>query len=271
MLARRYFYKILLGLSIILVILLVPKFSASAMPPDEYLKALKIANRHVEKQKQRSSTHAALSSAFIKEFFGRYYKVGDWWEIAAVHIDPGTARMTNDPKSIESKERIVGIFRYEVVKVKGGESPEVILEVSQVRKNGLDEVDSKIDRIVMTVNDRLIQGEKTYFFRSDSRPVNIVPGAMRSSVTPLELLPLDSIDIKDADRSKLARFPELPPKLSRVAQQAGFTPKLSSSFIFELMDFFGRPTTVIWQHGDPWPVYQKTAQGLAILIGKVGQ
>src|SRR6476620_2091726 len=80
-------------------------FSAQAMPEQEYLRALKIAEKKVEKQQSaaRSSLHAlssavgsgnpAFSAGMFSTLFGRRYQVGDQWDVAAWQLDHGMMRM----------------------------------------------------------------------------------------------------------------------------------------------------------------------------------
>lgn len=252
----------------------VPGKSLSASSSREnYLAALKIADRHVQRQKELEANNAgALSSTIIKRLYGRYYRVGDAWTVAAIQTQPMAMLRTGSSGANALHEGQIGIFRYEVIEVRNGAEPEVVLQVTQQSAHGLKPVDSKVESLTLTMNDKLSQSLKEYKLRgsSGSRTASMVLNGVRSGGTPLELFPLDVPDAYTAVEQQASAVPQLPGKLSAVAQQAGFNPNVSQSTWFEQNDFFGRPIQFLWQSGDPWPAYLKTPHGVSILIGKEG-
>src|SRR5689334_301836 len=81
---------------------------------EDYLATLKIADQYVQRRKQMSTANA-LSSTMLMGLMGRYYKVGDTWEVIAYRSVPTAMRMTNDPEQLRPGAGDVGVFRYQVV------------------------------------------------------------------------------------------------------------------------------------------------------------
>ncbi len=85
-----------------------PAFSHADMSDEEYQAALKVAQKKVARQKSLNSQSAnALSSSLIRTLFGRYYQVGDNWDVAAWTFDNTTARMTSDPACLGNQRAAV--------------------------------------------------------------------------------------------------------------------------------------------------------------------
>lgn len=244
-------------------------FEAKAsMPEKDYRFSLQLAEKKVQKQNQLLNTSQALSSTLIKSLFGRYYQIGDHWDVAAWQINSNMMRMTNDLSQTQKTVGYGGIFHYEVLNIKGGLNPEVTLKVSQVEAYGYSIIDPKVSFLTLKMNDQLLQSEKAYSIQGNSSLVHVSADGFHSEITPLELLPLDVPEILTADRQSVTALPTLPPKIQKLAEQTKFKPNLSSSIWFEQDDFFGRPVQILWQKGDPWPSYLKTSGGIAILIHK---
>jgi hypothetical protein len=231
---------------------------------DEYIAALRIADQYVQRQKALASSANALSASALRRLMGRYYRVGETWDVAVFRPNTSMMRMTDDPEQLRSRGGMAGIFRYKVSELKVGERPEIVIEITQLEDFGIKPIDSEVDHIALKVDDRLAQIGKTYFFRSSS--IISVPGRVR----PLDLLPLDAPEVLTAERHEVTALPQLPVVLSQIASQAGVHFDRSRSSWLEQSDFFGRPVRFLWQQGDPWPSYLSTANGVAILIRKGG-
>lgn len=235
----------------------------------EYIAALKIADRAVQRKKAlQQNGGSALSSAIIKSFFGRYYQVGDTWDMAMVRIAIPAMRMTSDSDKLKPIERLQSVFRYRVTEVQSGENPEVTIEVTQLDAYGLKPVDPKVEKLTLKMDDRLIQSRKAYSIKGLSEPVLAAGDGPRSRVTALELLPLDAPEIVTAMKQDATKLPELPASLEEIAKKTSYDPDLSRSTWMDQDDFFGRPIEILWQKGDPWPTYMKTVHGVAILVRK---
>src|SRR5687767_13019325 len=118
----------------------IPIAAFAEMSEDEYRAALKIASEEVQRRAQLSEGRAgAISAAVLRELFGRYYEKGDSWVVAASREDSPMARMTGDPARLAAVTGQIGVFRYEVARVKTGIRPEVDLEVRQIVGYGITE------------------------------------------------------------------------------------------------------------------------------------
>lgn len=235
---------------------------------DQYLQNLKIAQSKVLRVKKARLAAASLSSPIIKSIFGRYYRAGDSWDVAAFQFMNPMARMTSDPAHLKMEITRSGIFHYEVVSVKNDASPEVVMRVTQRSAFGLAPVDPRVQTVTLTMNDQMLQTRKSYQLVGNSRPVAASPNGIHSSISPLELFPLDVPEILTASRTQATALPELPPEAQAIARKSGYQPDLAHSSWFEQDDFFGRPIQLLWQQGNPWPTYLKTANGVAVLISK---
>jgi hypothetical protein len=246
--------------------------SVAAMSEKDYLEALKFANTKVTEQlakKNALQNNAfSLSSTLIKSLYGRYYQVGDQWDVAAWQMQNSAMRMIGDRHALKNSYSNGGVFHYEVVEVKTGIKPQVKIQVTQLESHGLSLQDKSVEKLILTMNDQMVQSEKTYFFKGKAQGVRVSPEGIRSGITNLELYPLDVPELYTADKKRNPKLPALPSPIQALATQVGFNPNLSQSFGFEQNDFFGRPIQVLWQYGDPWPSYFKTTAGIAILIRK---
>ncbi len=247
----------------------LPSFSYATLNESDYLDALKAAQKKVERaRKVRAGNTLALSSPIVKKYFGRYYQVGDSWDVIASQIDNPMMRMTGDDAHLKPKKIRIGAFHYEVIEVKDGARPEVVIKVTQTEDFGLKPIDRRISYLTLTMGDHLVQSKKTYSIAGTGQLVPVSPDGGRSNFTLLELFPLDAPDVVTAESRKATSLPELPEELSARAKQAGFAPDLSRSSWIEQDDFFGRPVQMLWQQGDPWPSLIKTTNGYAILARK---
>ena len=242
----------------------------ASMSQDEYFAALKIAEKKVQRtQAMRTASANALSSSLLRSLFGRYYQVGDQWDVAAWRFDNPMSRKIGEGDLLKTKAVQGGIFRYEVVQVKNGANPQVNLKVTQLTEQGMVPVDPRVERLSLTMNDKLMQSDKTYYFKGRAEGVKVSADGLRSGVTTLELFPLDVPEVSTAEKETATAMPELPENVRSVAEKAGYKPDLGRSLWFEQDDFFGRPIQILWQQGDPWPAYFKTTGGVAILLRKV--
>ena len=254
-----------------------PATSIASLDRTEYLSALSLAEKKVERLKQFktqrasvaiggvSSSTEALSTSALKSLLGRSYKVGDQWDVIAFHYDNTAARATSDPKMLEPTGRS-GVFHYEVLG-NGDQNGEITLRVTQKTAQGLKTVDSGVESVTLTMGDEFQQTRKQYK-RPGGQVVNASPDGLHTSVSVLELYPLDIPDVVTAERLNANTIPSLPGQLAPLAKTNVFNPDLSQCSWFEQDDFFGRPVQVLWQHGDPWPAYLRTVNGVAILIHK---
>jgi hypothetical protein len=253
---------------------ILPSMAHADMSDADYQAALRIAEKKVARTRSLNSQSSnALSSSLIRSMYGRYYQVGDNWDVVAWSYDNTMARMTSDPASLQMKGGRGGVFHYEVKSVKGGIKPEVVIEVTQREELGLRKPDAKVQRLTLTMNDQMTQSLKSYTMTDGqnggtARDVRVPPVGMRSSATPLELFPLDVPELITAESKPAESLPALPEKLQSVAAQASYKPDLAKGLWFEQDDFFGRPIQAMWSQGDPWPAYYKTTHGVAILIRK---
>jgi hypothetical protein len=249
-----------------------PAFSHADLSEDAYQAALKAADKKVQRQKSLNSQSAnALSSSLIRNLFGRYYQVGDNWDVAAWSFDNTMARMTTDPAHLESKGGRGGVFHYQVIEVKNAPKPEVVIQVTQREEFGLHKQDARVQALKLSMNDTMLQSQKTYVMTDRSgatRSIKVSPDGIHSAITGLELFPLDVPELLTAESTQASSVPELPEGLRGIASQAGYHPAPGKCLWFEQDDFFGRPIQAMWQSGDPWPAYLKTSSGVSILIRK---
>jgi hypothetical protein len=254
----------------VVLILFAPALSHANMSDAEYIAALKTAQQKIERERAANAAHAdgnnsnALSSSLLTKLMGRYYRVGDKWEVAAWNFDNAAMRRTDQPEYLTSKPRRGGVFRYEVVDVRTGAEPQAVIQVTQLNAHGLKPVDGKVERLILTMNDRMLQSEKAY--QIAGRITRVSPNGIRSSLTPLELYPLDVPELVTAIQLEPEKMPELPPEIARVVGSR--KPDLSQSLWFEQDDLFGRPIQALWERGNPWPSYFKTTHGVAVLLRK---
>ena len=242
----------------------------AAMPEKDYRAALQVAEKTVLRKNQNKSGSGNLSASTLKMLFGRFYQVGDNWDIASWNFKNSEIRKLDDHEHIKKKLGARGMFHYEVTRVRAGSNPEVDFKVTQVSSNEFKPVDPRVSHLNLTMRltsqDQLIQVHKTYSFLSSNVSNNNVSN--NNDQTPLELFPLDIAETLNAEQLPKATEPELPSEIQDAAHKLGFRPLLSQSTEFQQDDFFGRPIQILWQHGDPWPVYLRTVNGIAILIRK---
>lgn len=246
---------------------------------NEYRQSLQIAEQKVARSKillqsgnLSADSSSALSSPTVARFFGRPYRVDDTWVVAAWQSNPGIARMTSDPQSLRGDKGKVGLFQYRVIEVKNSPVPEVSISIRQLnsRETPAPVIDERVEKILLKMNDSTIQTHKSYVFKTSdgSREVTVAPEGLRSRITQLELFPLDVPEVASAAAVSANAFPELPQALQAFFKQRDTALDLGRTLRVEQDDFFGRPVTILWQQGEPWPAYLKTTQGIAILIAK---
>ncbi|MEO7163944.1 MAG: hypothetical protein ABI041_13575 [Bdellovibrionia bacterium] len=244
--------------------LLVTFQSWAAMPEKDYRAALQVAERKVLRTNQIRNNSENLSASTLKMLFGRFYKVGDSWDIASWNFTSSKMRKTSDPEQIKKQLGPGAIFHYEVMRIRSGAEPEVDFKVTQMPSRDFKVVDSRVSQLNLTMRltsqDQLTQIHKTYSF--------LEKNISNNNQTPLELFPLDIPETLNAEQQTKPTEPELPSEIQDIANRLGFHPSLSQSTEFHQDDFFGRSVQILWQHGDPWPVYLRTVNGIAILIRK---
>lgn len=236
---------------------------------DYYKESMKAVSEKVARVKSFDNNRAnAISSSVLNILYGKYYEKGDQWDVAAWRIDSAMMRMISDPDKLQHKAGMMGIFHYEVTDVKRGANPTAVIRVTQIEKSGIKIVDPKVEYLTLTMDDTMVQSKKAYHLQNAQRSSNVSPEGLHSNITTLELFPLDVPELNTALRKSAQAIPELPEDIRAQALQLGFKPDLSQSLWLEQDDFFGRPIDVLWQHGNPWPSYFKTSNGIAILLKK---
>jgi hypothetical protein len=257
--------------AVLLGSLVFSPLSQAEMSHSDYLTALKIADQHVQRQKalRAEDGAGALSTSLARELMGRFYQVGDTWDVAAVHVASSMMRRTADPHQLTDRADEVGLFRYEVVEVKNGANPEVIIHVRQLEENGFKVVDKRVEKMVLKASAKLEQSAKSYVY-AGQQSVRTGQALAASTVTAMELFPLDVPNVLTAQREKGKAIPALPASLAGAVRNFAYSVQPSSTAWFEQDDFFGRPVQFLWQQGDPWPAYLKTPQGVAVLVRKGG-
>jgi hypothetical protein len=252
------------------VVAALPSSAPASTNEEEYLAALKIAHQKIERERAahatRASSENALSSSLLVKLMGRYYRVGDRWDVAAWNFDNPAMRRTSDPTSLQSRPRRGGLFRYEVVEVKNTTEPEVVIHVTQLSESGMKPVDPKVEKLILRMNDRMMQSLKAYQIQGHPGLTHVSPTGVRSPVTPLELFPLDVPELFTAVQMTPEKMPELPREISEISSRLGVKMNLSQSLWFEQDDVFGRPIQALWERGNPWPSYFRTAHGVALLV-----
>ncbi len=243
---------------------LINYLAYAAMPEKDYRAALQLAEKRVLKKNEVQNSSENISASTLKILFGRFYQVGDCWDVASWSFRNSEMRKTDNPQDLKKKLGPGGVFHYEVTRVRPGSRAEVDFKVTQVPSPDFKQLDPRISHLNLTLKltaqNQIVQAHKTYSF-FDSNIGN-------NSQTSLELFPLDIPETLNADQLPTATQPVLPPEIQDIAHRLGFHPLLSQSTEFQQDDFFGRPVHILWQQGDPWPVYLRTVNGIAILIRK---
>lgn len=261
--------KLPLQFTFIAFTLIIPtQLFASSLAESSYHSDLRAAEKKAIKNRIVQDRAGALSSSLIKNLFGRYYEVGDSWDVLSWRTQSNIMRMVSAQDL--SKQQVVsgGRFHYEVISVKTGIKPSVIIQVTQKEESGLSIPDPKVKYLSLTMNDQMVQSAKEYFFVGRMSGQKVSPDGIHTNISDLELFPIDVPELVSADRSAPTHLPELPQKISNYSTKYGFKPDLSRSSWFEQEDFFGRPIEVLWEQGNPWPSYFKTTNGISILIQK---
>jgi hypothetical protein len=262
----------LLTLSFLLLPVLSPSSQAATQapppaPPSDYQwyqEMLQIAQRKADHMKalKAATGPEALSTSLVTSVLGRYYQVGDQWDVLAWQQSSDAAAKTSAPTRFRGR---VGSFHYEVIDVKPGNPAQVTVRITQ--KVG-PKVDPRVIWLDLTMSDRFAQSKKVYHLANENT-YSASPNGLHTAVSVLELFPLDVPDIYTAEKLTPPALPELPPTFQKQAEQAGYSATsidLKQSAWFQQEDLFGRPIEVLWQHGDLWPSYMKTPGGVAILV-----
>src|SRR4051812_17841750 len=103
-----------------LLMLFATTEAAIAQSREEDLSALRIVQAKIERERGAVAEPQALSSSLLYRLLGRYYEVGDHWDVAAwVTENPNMIPNAERPPTQGPRVRKGGVFRYEVVAVKG--------------------------------------------------------------------------------------------------------------------------------------------------------
>ena len=247
-----------------------PQNSAKSL----YAKALGIAQSKVIRDHAADANRAgALATSSSAILFGRPYQKGDSWQIAVWRINQAQEMLRPNPVVAASELRDPtlaesGLFRFKVVNATQGATPTIEIEITQLKEAGFALIDPVVDKIVITGDRGFRQLSKHYYLRDRSEPVEVSPNGVRMTKSIIDLLPLDFISIDNAVREELRAPPRLPKQLREFARKISFAPDPKQSVWLEQDDFFGRPIQALWQHGNPWPSYIRTANGIALLVKK---
>src|SRR6185437_16981262 len=108
-----------LGVATILGLLAATLAQASTQTDyNQYLYFLKVAQRKVDHLKSlRSGEPGALSTSLVISVLGRYYQVGDHWDVVAWKQKSTMASMNSLPVTYKYQK---ALFHYEVIDVKPG-------------------------------------------------------------------------------------------------------------------------------------------------------
>src|SRR4051812_30922587 len=101
-------------------ILLVSFQTLAAMPEKEYRTALQLAEKKVQKQIKLQNNATSLSASTRNMLFGRFYRVGDNWDVVSWSFKNPQMRKTSDPLHTQKALGEGGIFHYEVTRVSPG-------------------------------------------------------------------------------------------------------------------------------------------------------
>src|SRR3954454_11313251 len=86
----------------LLLIAILSSNGFSGMTDRDYKTTLQLVEKRVLGKKAAGEAQA-LSVSVIKQVLGRYYEVGDQWDVAAWQFNHGFMRMTSDPKVTQTK------------------------------------------------------------------------------------------------------------------------------------------------------------------------
>ncbi|OFZ20551.1 MAG: hypothetical protein A2X94_11020 [Bdellovibrionales bacterium GWB1_55_8] len=236
--------------------------SAGPLKPEDYEKALQIAQRKVQRERSLMQS-GALSASPASRLFGRFYEEGDTWDVAVWRLQPTQMRRTSEPHHLSHPVRAPLLFRYKVIEVKTGSAARVVIQVKELNSV---RADASIEFLRIELTGQLLQSRKSYKFLAHDAPVPVAPDGIRSAMTELEMLPLDFPNVLTAEQREPSALPRLPEDIAKAALEFGYQPDLSKTVWLEQDDFFGRPVQALWQHGEPWPSYLRTSHGIAILI-----
>src|SRR5262245_7430381 len=112
-----------------------------------YKTGLEAAERKALRTTQKTATSQAVSTTLVKQLLGRFYRIGDSWEVAAWQINPTMMRMTGEGNRLQKNLGSGGIFHYEVVSLKSGIQPQIGLEITQISKFGFNQIDPKVSKL----------------------------------------------------------------------------------------------------------------------------
>src|SRR5689334_11801112 len=88
-----------------LLVFFIQSSSFASMPEALYQSALQLTEQSILRKKEQARTGQgqALSSTALKTLYGRYYQIGDSWQVAAFEFNNNKMRMTEDPDHLEVK------------------------------------------------------------------------------------------------------------------------------------------------------------------------
>jgi hypothetical protein len=255
-------------LTTVLATVLVSQIAGASPASDryenQYKEMLQIAQKKVERVQslRAQASGSELSTSLVRNVLGRYYQVGDNWDVLVWQESSNMAAKTSEPTKVRGR---IAEFHYEVVDVKPGVEAQVKVKITQKQDFGLKPLDPSVVSLDLTMSDKFAQSRKVYHFMN-ARNFAASPNGIHTNVSLLELCPLDVPDIYTAEQSIPTALPVLPQAFQQIAQEAGYSSDLTKSAWFDQEDLFGRSIEILWQHGDLWPAYMKTPGGVAILV-----
>jgi len=252
--------------------------AASAMTERDYFSALQFADQHVRKLKDRRTSRAgallsapAVEQSDLVSLHGRPWKKGDHWLVVMLKSEELRAAPPSAEGELSHTRRPeLALFEYQVVESQPG--GDVWVRVEPRSDWGILPVDPRVRSILLRTDESLRQKSKQYIFGTThwlAAPevrVGVSPDGLRSPITPLELYPLDLPRLDLGEGKRVLELPALPEPLRAVAKSTGYRIEPSQGMWFEEQDFFGRPVSLFWRQGDPWPAYLKTPYGVSLLI-----
>ncbi len=226
----------------------------AAMPDNQYLAALKIANAKVARQHTRTRTLSALVLAPLSDqLSGRIYKTGDTWEVVAFPLMTPIMAKNSAAGTRETRTGAGVVLSYKVLSSEPGKTRILITPIERL---GLKPQNGAAGRTVELVLDAE--------YRTISETFSGPPAPSRTSV--LELLPLTLPDLQQADPVETAAIGELPQAVIEFAHQHGLSLEQTGGRAYEAEDPFGRGISLAWAKGALWPSFIRTQNGVAFLL-----
>ncbi len=245
------------------------------MSTEEYSAAIKAAARQARKNHDRDHEQTLVQVLGYTPLNGGFpspratleqqplpqpFKPGLSWEVATFHQ---TLRMSHRMDSPATGVGTLSTFHYAVANPTGTQ-----LTITPTESDGAALSDARVQNILITLNERDQEVEKSYLFKGQSSRISVSPNGPRSPMTAVEGSPIDFPDVLTAERVEGLPVAELPAALQQFLARHGYSADPKRGPWYETSDLFGRPVEMMWIDGEPWPRILKTAQGFAVLLKK---